>query len=105
MTNKHLDELDLGDFIADMHDGEAQLRERFEVVSHVRWDEPPQIHRTATIHGFYEYLQQFCRSAYTNKYLIVIGWADDSSLSAPVIIAGYCYDARRSGIITLRAKA
>jgi hypothetical protein len=120
MTDKKFHDLHVGDYIADMHYGEHRLRERFDVVSHVQWDEPtrsmlePTKHYASkphiagyVPHPFFDYLGQFIPSpgSYTNKSLIVIGFAEESTMRHPVIVAGYCYDGRRSGIILLKEKA
>lgn len=115
MTDKTIHDLRIGDFIADMHYGEAQLRERFTVVSHVWWDEPGRLSNVKASaldeYGrarlpFADYLDQFLPgpAGYTNKDLRVIGYTHDSTLGNPTVIAGYCYDDRRSGLITLREK-
>lgn len=55
-------------------------------------------------HAFYDYLQQFRPGSYTNKELRVIGFDDASRNSNPILICGYCYDGRRSGIVVLKRK-
>lgn len=109
MTEKKFHELSFGDYVADMHYGEAQLRERFDVVSHVRWDEPvnskPESRYAPVEHSFSDYIEQFHPNGwYLNKMLRVIGFGDDSTLTNPSLICAYCYDGRRSGIIVLREK-
>lgn len=96
MTSKPFSELQVGDFVCDMHDGLGPVRERFDVVSHVNWDEPDQ--NDAPL--FNTYIGQFRSSrGYVNKHLVVIGFSGESTLSRPVVIAAYCYDGRRSGIV------
>lgn len=96
-------DLEVGDFIADMHYGIGPVAAQFDVVSHVRWDEP-RLHQPARDgypeHAFFRYLDEFMPGGYVNKCLHVIGHGDDGS-----IVAGYCYDGRRSGIVVLKEKA
>ena len=37
MTEKTLEALETGDFVADMHDGVGPIRRRFGIVSHTTW--------------------------------------------------------------------
>lgn len=114
MTNKKFHDLRVGDWIADMHYGIEPVAERFDVVAHIRWDEPRpnpsdsqwknKMYIGYVEHAFYDYLQNFVDGAYTNKMLHVIGFDDDSTLTHPVLVAGYCYDGRCSGIVLLREK-
>lgn len=102
MTRKPIEEWQPGDFITDMHDGlEPVRRAGLDVVSHTKWEEPESNRAGWT--GFSEYLSAF--GMYTNKSLVMLGWADDSTLTNPAIVAGYCYDGRRSGVVVLRRKA
>lgn len=107
--DKTFHELKVGDFIADMHYGIEPVKARFDVVAHVRWDEPRPLTPTRSgyvEHAFYDYLQGFLNgNAYNNKLLHVIGFHDDSTLTHPVLICGYCYDGRRSGIVLIKEKA
>lgn len=107
MTEKKFHELQVGDWVADMHYGVNPLKARFEVVSDIRWDEPrlEAPGRSGYVDvPFFNYLQGFLKGVYNNKMLHVIGFSLNSTLSDPELICGYCYDGRWSGIVVLRAK-
>lgn len=107
MTTKVFHELQVGDYIADMHYGIEPIAKQFDVVSHITWDEPTDCrvgHDGYPEHAFFRYLNQFVNDRAANKMLYVIGFSPASTLGRPLIIAGYCYDGRRSGVILLAAK-
>ena len=50
MKAKPFHEYQVGDFVCDMHDGVAELREHFWIVTHIQWDaikplRPPELRR------------------------------------------------------------
>lgn len=107
IQTKAIGDINIGDYICDMHYGLEPLQDRFDVVSHLRWDEPRRSdHKPGYVdHGFFDYLQQFTEPRmYINKLLHVIAFDDKSTLSEPILICAYCYDGRRSGIVVLKAK-
>ena len=100
MTDKPIGEWRVGDPIADMHYGIGPLVKRYKIVSHVRWDEPLAVIDSGP--GFGDYLGKFKpRTGYLNKFLVVLGFTDDSTLAKPEVVCGYCYDGVRSGIVVL----
>jgi hypothetical protein len=97
MTEKKFEDIKVGDVIADMHDGEDQLRKRFDIVFHAKWRETQD---EAPFHmDFYDYVHQFTTHHPTNKLLYVIGREYGEFL-----VCAYCYDGRRSGMILLADK-
>lgn len=108
MTEKKFHELTIGDCIADMHYGIEPVKALYDVVSHIRWDEPrPHVPtRSGYVeNAFFDYLGGFLKgNSYNNKLLHVIGFHDDSTGTHPVLVCGYCYDGRRSGIVLLKEK-
>lgn len=116
MTNTPFKDLKVGDWIADMHYGLTPIMERFEVVTHVCWDEPRPDPLTAqpgamytgyVEHAFFNYLSHFLpRGSYGNKMLHVIGTMRQSfpKSAQPELVCGYCYDGRWSGIVVLRER-
>jgi len=82
-----LDDLNLGDFVYDMHDGLRPLRERFGIISMVQW------------HHSSENVQPFVGPKgwkFPNKELRVIGFTDEGHA-----VCGFTYDGIRSGILVL----
>lgn len=106
IQDKAIGDVKVGDYICDMHYGIEQLADRFEVVSHLRWDEPRRADGKPgyVAHPFFDYLQHLVEPyMYINKMLHVIAFDDKSTLSEPILICTYCYDGRRSGIVVLKA--
>lgn len=116
MTDKEFQTIKVGDTLADMHYGTDQLKDRFDIVLHLHWDEPDRVNfrplpkgsHGYVEHPFFDYLDQFTpRGGYTNKMLTVIGKMHPlltRNVEEPTIIAAYCYDGRRSGIVALKEK-
>lgn len=88
MTSKRLGELQIGDFVADMHYGFTPLRERFHVEEIAKWHHPFD---QCPFAGFQSRM---------NKGLYVLG----VDHYRPAIICGYTYDGDRSGIVRLEEK-
>ena len=124
MTEKPFADLHVGDWICDMHYGVEPLMERFEVVAHIRWDEPEpseddkkdKFFDGYARHTFFRYLSQFVPH-YGNKMLHVLAlesfnYMFPTPAGQPVpalhygyaLVCGYCYDGRRSGLVILRDK-
>jgi hypothetical protein len=78
---KSFAELEIGDYVADMHYGTAPLRQRFTVVHNNQW----QV--SAPLFPF------------ANKELRVLDFHHDGS-----IVCGYNYDGRAAGTVTLAEK-
>lgn len=91
MTNKTLDQLNAGDFVADMHDGLAPILDRFTILHRITWDTDWSTtpHR---IGGF----------GFENKELRVLGLASGAFVGG--VVCGYQYDGRTAGIIVLGEK-
>ena len=80
---KPFDELQPGDFVADMHDGIAPIKKKFGVVFHHQW----RIESTSVGVPF---------PSFPNKQLRVLGVQDDGSL-----VCGYNYDGAFGGIVVI----
>lgn len=91
VTTKRFDDIQIGDYIADMHDGVSQLRTRFGIVSR--------------IDGEGNWFPDL-----PNKHLRVIGlsyggldlqFPEIAAQGHVALVCGYQYDGRRSGILVL----
>ena len=86
MGQKTINDLEIGDFVADMHDGFRPLADRFTVRPIDSWEhEAPSDH--------------FPKPHAMNKYAYVLGHNDEGEL-----ICGYQYDGRYSALFAISAK-
>jgi hypothetical protein len=85
MTSKTFDQLEIGDFVADMHDGLAPIRARFNVLTSIQWEYAG--------FGTPDRKDPF---SFPNKELRVLGIQNSGA-----IVCGYTYDRMYAGIVIL----
>lgn len=85
----------VGDAIADLHDGWAQLSDRFKIVARCECYEPDKAR--PVFDGIYSTLKAIATrgGGPMNKYLYIVG------TNADCYVAAFVYDNYRSGIVTL----